>query len=113
MTKKEKFIAEIEEALNTSLTLSTGAQAYFEELKASKAAGPVTETGIKILQYMQENTTKYLNLFTAKVIGEALFMNSKSVSGSMRKLVTDGYVKKEGTNPVTYSLTENGIYYII
>ena len=113
MTKKEKFIAEIEEALGTSLTLSASAQAYFEELKISKTAGVMTETGNKILQFMQENKTKYLNLFTAKVIGEALFMNSKAVSGSMRKLVTDGYVEKQGTNPVTYSLTENGILYII
>ena len=35
-------------------------------------------------------------------------MSALSVSGSMRKLVTEQYVEKSGTNPVTYKLTENG-----
>ena len=35
-------------------------------------------------------------------------MSARSVSGSMRKLVTEQYVEKAGTNPVTYKLTENG-----
>lgn len=114
MTKDlEKFIAEIEEIFReTAKTLSDESKKYLLSLK-EKEDNNLTKNGAAILRWMQENTTKYLNLFTAKVIGEALFMNSKSVSGSMRKLVADGYVKKEGTNPVTYSLTENGIYYII
>jgi hypothetical protein len=115
MTKREIFITEIEEILKyATAELSQDANDYFEELKKGKAStGGFTENGTKILQFMQDNKTKYLNLFTAKIIGEALFMNSRSVSGSIRKLITDGYVQKEGTNPVTYSLTENGIYYII
>ena len=60
MTKKEKFITEIEEALNKSLVLSSEAQNYFDELKGGKAStGAFTENGIKILQFMQENKTKY------------------------------------------------------
>ena len=35
-------------------------------------------------------------------------MNSKSVSGTMRKLVSDGYFSKSGSNPVMYSLTDKG-----
>ena len=66
------------------------------------------ENGLKILQYMQQNNEKYNNIFSAKNIGEGLFLSSRSVSGSMRKLVTDEYVHKIGNNPVCYSLTEQG-----
>jgi predicted transcriptional regulator len=41
-------------------------------------------------------------------IAEGLFINSRAVSGAMRKLVTDGYVEKIGQDPVVYSLTDNG-----
>ena len=35
-------------------------------------------------------------------------MPSKKISGSMRKLVTDGFVEKIGANPVVYALTDKG-----
>jgi DNA-binding HxlR family transcriptional regulator len=35
-------------------------------------------------------------------------MSARSVSGSMRKLVTEQYVEKVGQNPVTYKLTDLG-----
>ena len=35
-------------------------------------------------------------------------MTSRTVSGAMRKLVTDGYVEKIGTSPVVYSVTQAG-----
>ena len=41
-------------------------------------------------------------------IAEKMFVSSRTVSGSLRKLVTDGYVEKLGENPVIYSLTEKG-----
>ena len=44
----------------------------------------------------------------SKEIAEALFVSSRSVSGAMRKLVTDGFVEKIGQDPVMYSLTEKG-----
>ena len=59
------------------------------------------------------NYKKYNNILTSKIIGEGLFMGSRSVSGSIRKLISDGYVEKVGSNPVTYSLTNDGINYII
>jgi predicted transcriptional regulator len=37
-----------------------------------------------------------------------MFINSRTVSGAMRKLVTDGFVEKIGENPVIYSITEKG-----
>ena len=68
----------------------------------------ITENGIKILQFMQENWENRNNIFKAAEIGEGLFMSGRSVSGSMRKLVADGYVVKEGKDPVCYSITEAG-----
>lgn len=68
-----------------------------------------TETGLKILKVMQENQEKYLNIFSAKQIGELLFISPRSASGSMRKLISDGYVKKEKSSErVSYSLTDEG-----
>ena len=57
---------------------------------------------------MQSNEDKYNNLFTSKEIGEGLFMSSRSVSGSMRKIIANGFVEKVGKDPVTYSLTDEG-----
>ena len=44
----------------------------------------------------------------AKDIAEGLFVSSRTVSGAMRKLVTDGYVEKVGQEPVVYAITEKG-----
>ena len=120
--KRQAFIKEIDELLLriTDLTgqkepyLSNDAAAYFAELKAGKAStGDMTEAGAKILNWLQKNYKKYNNILTSKIIGEGLFMGSRAVSGSMRKLISDGYVEKVGSNPVTYSLTNDGINYII
>ena len=67
-----------------------------------------TDNGKKILAYMQASKDTYNNLFKAKDIGEQLSISSRTVSGGMRKLVTDGYVEKLGTNPVIYAITEKG-----
>lgn len=68
----------------------------------------VTENGQKILIFMQENEEAMNNIFTSKEIAEALFVSGRSISGSMRKLFGDGYINKEGNNPVKYSLTDLG-----
>lgn len=74
----------------------------------NKSISKFTEKGIKIIKCMQENQEKYMNIFSSKTIGELLFMAPRSVSGSMKKLITDGYVIKVGANPVSYSLTDAG-----
>jgi hypothetical protein len=55
---------------------------------------------------MKENKATYNNIFNAKTIGEGLFMPPRSVSGAMRKLISDGYAFKTPGNPVTYSLKD-------
>ena len=59
-----------------------------------------------ILKYLQDNPET--QLWKARDIAEGLFVSSKLVSGAMRKLVSDGYVDKEGRDPVIYTITEKG-----
>lgn len=115
MTNKELFIQEIEEILtdraNTFGTdgLSEGARAYFESLKVTKEKPPFTENGAKVLSWMQEHYTEYNNILKAKEIGDGLFCSSRTVSGSLRKLIDDGYVSKTEGTPTCYSLTDKGM----
>lgn len=112
MTNKELFIQEIEELVSTSChRLSEGARAYFEQLKATpeKEKAPFTENGAKVLIWMQENYESYNNILKAKEIGDGLFCSSRTVSGAMRKLITDGYVSKTEGTPTCYSLTALGM----
>ena len=117
MTNKEQFIQEIEEILADRCKtfgddgLSEGARAYFEMLKAvpEKEKEPFTENGAKVLIWMQENYQSYNNILKAKEIGDGLFCSSRTVSGALRKLVTDKYVSKTAGTPTCYSLTESGM----
>lgn len=112
MTNKEQFFKEIEDMICKSCTiLSEGASAYFEQLKATpeKEKAPFTENGAKVLIWMQENYESYNNILKAKEIGDGLFCSSRTVSGAMRKLITDGYVSKTEGTPTCYSLTELGM----
>ena len=110
MTNREQFINEIQNSLQSDggLRLSEEARAYFEELKGGKASiGGLTEHGKAILEWLNDSTRIY-NFYSAKDIGEGLFTSSRVISGAARKLVTDGYLEKEGKNPVTYQITASG-----
>ena len=89
------------------------AKEFFEDFKNNKVknSGAMTENGKKLLSWMQENTDAMSNMFTSKEAAEALFTSGRSIAGSMRKLVADGYVEKTGKDPVKYSLTEAGKSY--
>ena len=101
---KQKFIGEVEQFKDQ---LSLEAQSFLEELKNDTQV-ELTEKGKQILKAMQDNVDEYLNVFSAKQIGELLFMSPRSVSGSMRKLISCNYVEKHSTSPVTYALTDLG-----
>lgn len=112
MTKKETFIKLMTDVLDkTDLNkyeekdVQT-AMSYWKSFKASGNKPGMTETGQKIIDYMREEKDNSKNLFKSKTIGEGLFMSARSVSGSMRKLIADGYVKKVQDKPVVYSLTD-------
>ena len=119
MTKKETFIDIVQTIIfnenHTDYAFSdqewNDALEYFESLKKEPVSKGMTENVKKILKWMQENQERMTNLFTSKEIGEGLFISGRSVAGSIKKLVTDGYVAKQGQNPIQYSLTESGIEY--
>ena len=107
MTNKEKFIEELTSAVDLSNILSDESFAYWNDFVKGKASlGGMTEAGEKVLTWMLENEKLHSNVFSAKVIGEGLFIHARSVTGAMRKLIADGYVEKIGQNPVSYSLTD-------
>ena len=64
-----------------------------------------TESGLQILEYLQGSDPSKMK---ASDIAQGLGVNSRKVSGAIRKLVTDEFVDKFGSNPVIYSLTEKG-----
>lgn len=111
MTNYEHFLSEIQKILtdkneNIAGVLSPEAYSYWVELQNSKTSTGFTETGEKILRYMLETEQKYSNSFCAKTISEGLFIPTRSVTGSMRKLVNEGYVEKIAEKPVAYAVTE-------
>lgn len=110
MSKKQDFISEVNGMIN-SLGYewqSESAKSYWEAFISVKEEDKpeFTDNGKLILKYMQDNSDK--DNFKAKDIGEGLFVSSRTVSGAIRKLVTDGYVEKIGQDPVIYTLTEKG-----
>lgn len=111
MTNKEKFIYEIDQSIHSEggLCLSDGARAFFDELRCAKQSnGELTEIGATVLSWVRDNMSKEMQLFSSKVIGEGLFLSPRVVTGAARKLVNDGYLYKEGKNPVCYGITSKG-----
>ena len=107
------YINDISEKYNITTNDYDIAMEFWEEFKNGKVKNSkdMTENGKKLLSWMQENEEKMSNLFTSKEAAEALFTSGRSIAGSMRKLVNDGYVEKTGKDPVQYSLTEAGKNY--
>lgn len=81
---------------------------YIDMLNEVKSEKPVvTENGLKILKYLQENPD--IKMWKAKDLADRMGVASRGVSGSLRKLVNDGYCEKVSTDPVVYMITEKGI----
>jgi DNA-binding MarR family transcriptional regulator len=115
MTKKQKFINFVEGLIakidiDTLDADSKEAIEYFNILKSAEGEEKqkFTENGKLVLTYIQQNYETNNNMFKAKDIGEGLNITSRTASGAMRKLVTDGYLEKIASNPVIYSLTDLG-----
>lgn len=86
-------------------------EAYINALKGQKNDKPaLTENGRIVLNFLQENQD--VQIWKARDVAERLGINSRSISGAFRKLVTDGFCEKiEGSQPVNYILTEKGKNY--
>ena len=111
MTNKQKFIDEVLNLVTKDggPSLSEEAWEFFNELRSGKnSTGALTEIGEKVLSWVRDNTSRDCVIFSSKVIGEGLFLSPRIISGAARKLVNDGYLFKEGKNPVSYGITPEG-----
>lgn len=109
MSLKQDFINYVEGNFTTN-PMPENLIEYWEKFKGSSGGGDkpqFTENGKKILTFLQQNVDT--KTWKAKDIAEGMFVSSRTVSGAIRKLVSDGYVEKVGQDPVIYSITEKGI----
>lgn len=98
------------EVANSMMT--DNVKAYIAALSDTSSDKPVlTDNGKMILKYMQDNADH--PMFKAKDVAEGLFVSSRAISGSLRKLVNDGFCEKVGADPVVYALTDKGKNYKI
>lgn len=110
MSNKQEFIEYVEWMLDAGgYDLPEGAQKYFDAMKSApeKEKPMFTDGGKQILKYLKDNHSVGEAL-AAKTIAEGMMISSRSVSGSIRKLVADGFVEKVSTDPVLYALTDKG-----
>lgn len=98
-----------EELANSLMTPAI--ESYLSSLQEQEEKPELTDNGKLILEYLQRYDMGTLH--KAKDIADGLFISSRSVSGAMRKLVTDNFVEKIGKNPSIYMLTEKGKNYNI
>jgi len=109
MSKKQAFIDYVR-PLFESIDDSVPDEAwdFWKALIAEKSSEkpPFTENGKLILQFFKDNQS--VETWKTKDVAEALGLSSRSVAGSSRKLVTDGYLEKVGSDPIFYMLTEKG-----
>jgi DNA-binding MarR family transcriptional regulator len=95
----------------TEKLMTEDIKSYINILTKEKTEKPlVTDSGKVVLKYMQDCGIQMLK---AKDIAESLLISSRAVSGSLRKLVTDGFCEKVGQDPVVYTLTEKGKNFVI
>lgn len=80
---------------------------FFEDYKKYQTSNKkkFTEKGMNILLAMREVN----DWITASALGKQMDVSGRSVSGSMRKLVEDGYIEKRASNPAAYKITEKGM----
>ena len=105
--RKNIFIDTVEE-LFKAYPMNVPAEAFdfFEDYKKGKSgnAKKFTDKGIAILKEMREVD----DWITAKSLGERMNISGRSVSGTMKKLVSDGYIEKKAGSPISYRITELG-----
>lgn len=109
MSAREDFINSVEKCIeNYPNEFNENAISYFENLKnvVNESKEEFTENGKIILKCLQEHSEK--EMWKAKDIADTIELSSRTVSGSIRKLVNDGYVEKTGKNPVIYTITQKG-----
>jgi DNA-binding MarR family transcriptional regulator len=111
---KQEFIEYLNALMAAAphIEASENVKAYIEALQETKTEKPViTDNGKMILKFLQDNTDR--TMYKARDIADDLGISSRGVSGSLRKLVSDGFVEKVGESPAIYMITEKGKNFII
>ena len=109
MSLKQDFISYVESNFSTN-PMPENLIEYWDKFKGSSGGGDkpqFTENGKKILTFLQEHQDT--KTWKSKDIAEGMFIASRTVSGAIRKLVSDGYVEKVGQDPTIYCITQKGI----
>lgn len=82
-------------------------KSIIEKFNSSNNSISITENGSLILSFMRMHPKEAMS---AKEIAERIGYTSKSVAGSMRKLISDGLIIKISSNDGNkYQITEEGI----
>ena len=109
MTAKEKFVQFVDLAMEDMSNVDEEVQKFWTDYKNSmKAPQDMTEKGAVVLKWMQLDPSRVVS---AKVVADAIETSSRSVSGTFRKLVKDGYIEKLDGNPSSYKITNKGVNY--
>lgn len=114
---KQEFIEFLEALMKAApdvaeKNMTESIKQYIKILKDNSDEKPLlTDNGKFILSKFQDE--EVTSPITSKDLANQLGLSSRSVSGSMRKLVNDGFFEKMGQNPIVYSLTEKGKNYKI
>lgn len=109
--RKDIFIETVENLFNAyPMNVPAEALDFFEDYKKGKTSNrkEITDKGIAIILALRENP-ECEDWITAKALGEIMDVSGRSISGSMKKLVEDGYVEKRAGNPSAYRITEKGL----
>lgn len=111
MSKKVEFINYIKNFINED-EMPDEVRAYWDAFQQTndKEKPEISDNGKPLLMFLQTHDER--SSYTAKQIADELGISSRSVSGSIRKLVTDGFVEKLGESPCAYAVTEKGKSYI-
>ncbi len=110
--RKDIFIETVEKMFEAyPMNVPPEAIDFFEDYKKGKSSNKkeITSKGINLLVELK-NINDWI---TAKALGDRLEISGRSVSGTMRKLVEDGFVEKRCGNPASYRITEKGINFEI
>lgn len=114
MNRKEAFIEFVNDLIencNHPVEMNEDVEFYWNYLNDSKdnitEEKPVlTDNGKLILACLQVHSE--IETWKAKDLANVLDISSRTVSGSIRKLVNDGFVEKLENNPVIYAITNKG-----
>ena len=91
----------------TKELMTDNIEAYLNILKERKNEKPIiSEKGKVVLKCLQDHPETIM--WKAKDIAEYINSTSRGVSGTMRKLVSDGFCESVGANPIVYKITEKG-----